>query len=286
MNSLLSKIVSGRTLNIAHRGARSLAPENTLAAAKKALEIGADLWELDVVMTGDGEPIVLHDNSLNRTSNATRVFPSRQPWWVHEFSLEKVRSLDFGSWFKEKDPFGQISAGRVSDGELESYAGESAPTLGEALEFTREHNWYVNVEVKDLRGTPGHHEIIKKVVHLIEKNRMAERVLISSFNHNYLEQVKVLNPLLPTGVLTDRPHWNPFRLLENLMADAYHPRVHTFRAADVRLLRERGRGVMVWVVNDEADMRSLIGKGVHGIFTDFPQLLASVLGTGVDSLKT
>ena len=67
-----------RVLNIAHRGARSLAPENTLAAAQKALELGADMWELDVAMTADGELIVIHDSTLERTSNARDVFPDRQ----------------------------------------------------------------------------------------------------------------------------------------------------------------------------------------------------------------
>ena len=106
MHSLLSSISEGRTLNIAHRGARSIAPENTLAAALKALQSGADLWELDVVMTADGEPVVIHDKDLSRTSNVESVFPSRRPWLVHEFSLEEIRRLDFGSWFKAMDPFG------------------------------------------------------------------------------------------------------------------------------------------------------------------------------------
>jgi glycerophosphoryl diester phosphodiesterase len=285
MNSLLSKIAQGRTLNIAHRGARSLAPENTLSAALKAAQAGADLWELDVVMTADGEPIVLHDKTLNRTSNAANVFPLRRPWWVHEFSFEEIRALDFGSWFKENDPFGQFAAGMLSDEDLESYSGEPAPTLGEALQFTLDHKWYVNIEIKDLRGTTGHHEIVKKVVESIEKSEMSDRVLISSFNHSYVEQVKAMNPALPTGVLVDRPHWNPLGLLENLKADAYHPRISTFRAADVRLLHERGKGVLVWVANDEADMRSLIQKGVNGIFTDFPQLLGSILKIERDSIK-
>lgn len=272
-------------MNIAHRGARSLAPENTLSAALKALQASADSWELDVVMTADGELIVLHDKSLNRTSNAARVFPSRRPWWVHEFSLDEIRSLDFGSWFKEVDPFGQIAAGMLSDKELESYGGELAPTLGEALQFTLAHKWYVNIEIKDLRGTPGHHEIARKVVELIENSGMTDRVLISSFNHSYLEQVKAINPALPTGVLVDRPHWNPARLLENLKADTYHPRDFGLITADVRLLHERGKGVLVWVANDETDIRSLIQRGVNGIFTDFPQLLGSILSTERDSPK-
>ena len=99
-------------LNIAHAGARSLAPENTLAAARKALEVGADLWETDVAVTSDGELILFHDDSLARTTNAPVRFPDRSPWTFTTFTLAEIRSLDAGSWFVETDPFGQIAAGR------------------------------------------------------------------------------------------------------------------------------------------------------------------------------
>ena len=117
--------------------ARSLAPENTLAAARKALEIGADLWELDVAMTADGELFVVHDDTLERTSNVREVFPDRKPFSNYLFTLEEVKRLDFGSWFVSTDPFKQIAAGNVSAAEQESYRGEKAPTLREALAFTR-----------------------------------------------------------------------------------------------------------------------------------------------------
>ncbi len=116
------------TLNIAHRGARSLAPENTLAAARKALEVGADLWELDVAMTADGELFVVHDDTLARTSNVEELFPDRKPWSNSLFTLAEIKRLDFGAWFVEQDPFKQISAGQVSAAELASYRGEKAPT--------------------------------------------------------------------------------------------------------------------------------------------------------------
>ena len=106
-----------KTLNIAHRGARSLAPENTLAAARKALEIGADLWELDVAMTSDGVPFIVHDDTLARTSNVKQLFPERQPFTNHLFSWDDVQKLDFGSWFVATDPFKQIAAGKVTQAE-------------------------------------------------------------------------------------------------------------------------------------------------------------------------
>jgi len=96
-------------LNIAHAGARSLAPENTIAAASKALEVGADMWELDVAVTRDGELILFHDDSLARTTDAVNRFPDRAPWTFTTFSLAEVRSLNAGSWFAETDPFGEIA---------------------------------------------------------------------------------------------------------------------------------------------------------------------------------
>jgi len=278
MNMLLCDTLKGRFLNIAHRGARSLAPENTLSAGLKALQAGADLWELDVAMTADGVPIVIHDQSLNRTSNAREVFPSRRPWRVHEFSLAEIRSLDCGSWFMEDDPFGQIAAGVVSEKELQRYGSERIPTLREALEFTLANDWRVNVEIKDLRGTPGDHEIVEKVMGLIEGLEMGTRVLLSSFNPSYLRQVKVRNAAIATGVLVDRRPFNPVRLVQDLEASAYHPRFSALQTMDIPLFHQRGIAVLVWTVNEEATMCSLIEKGASGIFTDFPQRLRSILG--------
>ncbi len=171
---------SQRTLNIAHRGARSLAPENTMAAARKALEIGADWWELDVAMTKDGELVVLHDDTLDRTSNVATVFPDRRKTPVYEFTLAELRQLDFGSWFIEKDPFNQIAIGAVSQTELEKFKGEPIPTLREALVFTRDNHWKVNVEIKDASGFAADATIVQQTVALIDELGMSGQVLVSS----------------------------------------------------------------------------------------------------------
>jgi glycerophosphoryl diester phosphodiesterase len=266
-----------RVLNIAHRGARSLAPENTLAAARKALETGADMWELDVAMTRDGELIVLHDATLDRTSNAKDILPRRRPWRVREFTLEEVRSLDFGTWFVEQDPFGQIGSGAVSHEEVQSYAGEPAPLLREALAFTREYDWAVNVEIKDLGGAPGDAHIVERVVALVEEMGMLNHVHVSSFNMDYLRRVKSWNPDVSVGVLRSRKHGNPGILLTKLGARLYHPRIGIVGIHDIQRFRDEGIDVLVWVVNDEETMRELIAARVSGIFTDFPQTLARVL---------
>ncbi len=261
-------------INIAHRGARALAPENTLAAARKALEVGADMWEIDVNMTADGELIIIHDDTLTRTSDVRQRFPERSPWLVKDFSLAEIRRLDFGSWFSATDPFGQIAAGAVSPDESQSFTGARAPTLREALQFTLEQDWRVNVEIKNLNGTPGHDRVVEKTVALIEELQMVPRVLVSSFNPDYLRRVKAANPAIAVGFLEESVLDDPVCLLKELQAEAYHPKLELVPLADVASLRKQGFAVNVWVANDEASMRALIEAQVTGIFTDFPQLLA------------
>ena len=270
-------LTSPHILNIAHRGARSLAPENTLAAARKGLEVGADMWELDIQMTADEELIVIHDNTLKRTSNVREVFPKRKPWLVHHFTLDEIRLLDFGSWFRKQDPFGQIATGVVPESDLASYVHQQAPTLREALTFTQEHSWSVNLEIKDLSGNPDPHQVAKRIVALVEELEMLDSVLISSSNQDYLAKLREAHPHIATGVLVSKPHPHPEKLLRRLGAQAYHPRLSGFRPADIALLRPQGFRVHVWTVNDRKTMERLVRDGVDGIFTDFPQLLSSVL---------
>jgi len=268
-----------RVLNIAHRGASSLAPENTLSAARKGLEVGADMWELDVQLTADGELIVIHDSTLKRTSNVEDVFPHRRPWQVHEFTLNEIRKLDFGSWFMEQDPFGQIAAGVVTEKDIEGYVGEPAPTLEQALLFTRKHNWLVNLEIKDLSKKPGNNLIVDRVLALVEKLNMANMVLVSSFNHEYLDQIAASYPHVVTGVLDTKAHARPASLLRRLGARTYHPRKIFIRLADIAGLKRQGFRVYVRTINDWKTMERLVRAGVSGIFTDFPQVLASVITT-------
>lgn len=265
-------------LNIAHRGARSLAPENTLLAAEKGLALGADMWELDVAVTQDGELVVLHDDTLERTSNAVTVFPGRISYAVWTFTLDELRRIDFGSWFIDKDPFGQIKAGAVSEVEAAAFKDAPIPTLREALAYTRDHNWRVNIEIKDATNTPGDAFVVEKVVELVKELDMLDRVIISSFNHDYIKRVKAAEPDLVTAALVDQAVPDPVALLEETGAQAYNPGLKFVDEKTVRTVREAGYDVLVWTVNEEDDMRRLIAWGVSGIFTDFPQRLNKVLG--------
>lgn len=138
---------------VAHRGASFLAPENTIVAGEKALEFPIVGWEVDVVLTADGIPIINHDaSSFQRTSNIDKVFPSRAKDAPETFTLAEVKQLDAGSWFVETDPFGTIAAGQVSADWIAKYAGEPIPTLEEVLNFTRDHGLMVYLDIKTLQG--------------------------------------------------------------------------------------------------------------------------------------
>lgn len=263
---------------IAHRGARSLAPENTLSAAIKAFESSADGWELDVAMSSDGILVLLHDDTLERTSDAAQVFPDRKPWSVYEFSMDDLNRLDFGSWFVSSDPFEQAAQAQISAQEMETYKGIRITTLAEALQYTKDHQWWVNVEIKDASNTPADAVIVSKVVALIGELQMQDQVLISSFNHDYLRQVKTLNPSISTGALVNQLVMDPLALMKDLDAQAFHPGKKYTYTKQVQALREAGYDVNVWTVNDEAEMLGLIEMGVTGIITDFPQQIKPIIG--------
>ena len=259
------------TLIIAHRGARSLAPENTLAAARKAMEVGADLWETDVVVTSDGEPILLHDDSLVRTTNVKDRFPDRDPWHFTTFTLGEIRSLDAGSWFAETDPFGRIAARVVTDEDLLAYRNEKIPTLSEALCFTQEASFYVNLELKRLPPPMENFPMVERVLAVIDDAGIDyERVIISSFNHEWLREVRARNPSLAIQALagyseTDSLDW------ETLEFETYNVLNTLIDEKQVRALTERGISINLFTVNEEDEMLRFTEAGAAGLITDFPQ---------------
>jgi len=264
-------------LNIAHAGAASLAPQNTLAAGRKALQAGADLWGVDVRLTRDGDFVLMHDATLERTTNVADVFPDRPSWRVEDFTVSELKELDAGSWFVATDPFGRIESGEVPEDEREAYVGEKIPTLAEALEFTRRHDWRIDIEVKAASDVPAE-EIAVKLVALIEQTGTQDRVLVSSFDHRLLAAIERLGSGIPIGVLVIVAPWNPIEYLEALGADVYAPSPVGFTPDLVARLGALGFGVHLWTYNDERQMRRFaVMEGVSGIYTDFPQRLEPVL---------
>ncbi len=283
-----------RPLNIAHRGARSLAPENTIAALRAALDVGADGWEIDIHPTRDGRLVVIHDDTLDRTTNAREVFPDRKPWYVADFTLDEIRQLDAGSWFVKSDPFQQIKDGAVSRDAAKAFIGEKVPTLEEVLRFTRESGKLIDVEIKQMpRRYP---DVVEQVVAAIRAEGLRDRAAISCFDHSCVLQVKSLDRKLMAGPIANDRIGRPAKYVGTLLGAeacflsgsfvgagslAFAGSALTqgsFRAKDLNLedlrsLRKAGIAVFVWTINDEKTMRGLMEADVTGIITDFPQRL-------------
>lgn len=267
------------TKNIAHRGARSLAPENTMAAAKKAFELGADMWETDVRVTKDEELILFHDSSLLRTTDVTTVFPDRTSYLFTEFTLAEIMTLSAGSYFEETDPSGEIAAGITSiyRRDLDLFKTERVPTLEAALIFTRNNNWQINLELKDLPGEFSLFPLPRRTLDMIKKTGIDfDRFVISSFNHTLLKQIEAMEPKVRVEALLGDLDG------EILDFQDYHFPVYNLNHTSVsekmiRDLKERGKKINLFTVNDPQDMARFIEAGVDGIITDYPQRLAGIL---------
>lgn len=237
------------------------------------------MWELDVAVTSDGELVVIHDDTLERTCNAAEVFPERRPWNVWELTMTEIESLDCGSWFGARDPFGQIKAGKVSPEDVASYAGERAPTLRQALEFTLDNDWRVNVELKEQPTDELGRILVEKTVALIQELGMSrgDRVAVSSFNHEYLKQLRSLDPRVPIQALTSQKIRDLPAYLHQLGTNACNPKAGVWSRQELGELGQSGVEFNVWTVNDESEMQQLIEANVHGIITDYPQTLLLLL---------
>jgi glycerophosphoryl diester phosphodiesterase len=273
-------------LNIAHRGASSLAPENTQAAILKAYALGADVWETDVTVTADEKLVLLHDDTLARTTNAPRVYPDRAPWPACAFTLAEIRTLDAGSWFVEQDPFGQIAAGEVMPSEQAAYRGEVVPSLRSSLVFTAGVGWRVNLELKPLPPALKGFPLVRRVLSLLhELDIDPGSVVVSSFYHDWLRQVQAHAPDIEVQALVgdeddgpavdwDRPEFRTYNVLDTLID-----------ADRIAALRHRGVRVNVYTVDAAADMSRFIAAGAAGLITDFPQVLARLKKAGRDELQ-
>ncbi|MFC2079567.1 glycerophosphodiester phosphodiesterase [Candidatus Bipolaricaulota bacterium] len=264
-------------LNIAHAGASSLAPQNTLIAGRMALEAGADVWGVDVRRTQDGVLILMHDETLSRTTDVEELFPSRSPWRVADFSLDEIRTLDAGSWFVQEDPFEQIAQGNVSPDVVASYIGKPVPTLREVLELVAATDWLIDIEMK----APIEVEpviVAAELEVLLRETETKNRALVSSFDFDILREVRRLAPSIAIGALAILPLLDTLDTLQSLGADVYLPSAVAFTKALLGDLEEAGIHVILWTYNTESQLEYAAGlPGVDGIYTDFPQRLAALM---------
>lgn len=238
-----------KVVNFAHRGASGVCPENTMAAFREALALGATGIEIDVQLTADGHIVVIHDESLKRTAGLNKM--------VKDATLAEIKALDAGGW---KDP---------------KFTNERVPALEELLELLKDTDTILNIELKNTYVPyPGLEEA---VIALVRNYGMAERIVISSFNHYSLAKCKRLAPEIRTGILYMEGLYEPWAYAASIQADALH--AYHFAVIPEWVAAAKAAGVVYhpWTVNDTAEMKRLLDAGVAGIITDYPDRLGALL---------
>jgi len=235
---------------IAHRGFSGRAPENTLAAIREAIDIGADMVEIDVTLSSDGEIVVIHDETLQRTTDGFGP--------VAESTLRELKALDAGSWFSPR------------------FAGETIPTLEEVLTAVK-GRILLNIEIKSEAVERG---IAADVVAAVRRFEMTDQIVISSFAPTALEQVRGLSPDLVTAVLY-KPEFHQgldaVDIVEDLGASAFNIKRQRLTAKMMKRCSEHSIPVAVYTVDKKRHMRRMMRKGVAAIFTDHPDRGIEVL---------
>ena len=256
---------------IAHRGARSLAPENTLVAARKAHEVGADMWETDVAVTADDHLVLMHDDAMMRTTDVADKFPNRVPAPFSTYSLDEIRSLDAGSWFESDDPFGQVAAGAVSLAELKTYVGTKIPTLREAFELTLELDWFVNLELKAQPAPKDSFDVVSAVLALADDVGIGpDHLLFSSAQHGWLKTLKQRRPGFEVQAILGLFPEDPIDFSDSFF-DAFNPRITRLSIERIEAQLDLGMKLNPYTVNDHETISRLVEIGVTGLITDFPQ---------------
>ncbi len=226
----------------AHRGASAEAPENTLPAFALALGQGADGLECDVQLTRDDEVVVIHDETLERTTNGHG--------WVADHSLAELKMLD-------------ASSGKAG------FSGVQIPTLGELLELVAaDDDAVLNVELKT--DQVPYRGIEERVLELVQASPAADRVIFSSFNHYTLRNLRRLGATQRLGALLSDRLFKPWRYVKRLEVEAIHPGLRACSAKLVEKSHERDLAVHVWTVDSPKDVRKQLSYGVDALITNLP----------------
>lgn len=239
-------MTSGQTLVFGHRGAMADAPMNTLAAFALAHEQGAQGIELDTQLSKDGQPIVLHDFTVDATTDGRGA--------AADFTLAELRRLDAGSWFSPE------------------FAGERIPALDEVLAAFG-GKLFINIEVKSRMTSPD--ALSQAVATCIERHGQLDRVIVSSFDWSLLRRFRALCPQVMIGCLYYKG--NVARPPDELAAEALHPWHDLVDAASMERARTGGLFVNAWTINDGRRACQLQRLGVNGIITDTPGEILTAL---------
>ncbi|MDQ0973686.1 glycerophosphoryl diester phosphodiesterase [Neobacillus niacini] len=232
--------------NVAHRGATGYAPENTIAAFDKGVEMKADYIEIDVQRSKDGELVIIHDNTVDRTTDGTG--------YVKDLTFEQIRSLDAGSWKGEQ------------------FTGERIPTFDEILD--RYHGKTgILIELKSPELYPGiEEEVARKLIERNLDKPQNEKIIIQSFNFESMKITNSLLPKVPIGVLTsNRAHTTEQALQEfSTYADYFNPSYGIVSKELVDQVHALGMKIQSWTVRSQAAADFLLEMNVDGIITDYP----------------
>jgi glycerophosphoryl diester phosphodiesterase len=224
-------------LKIGHRGARGYEPENTLISFKKAIDLHVDGIELDVHLSADGELMVIHDETVDRTTNGKG--------FVNQLSLPELKRFLINK-------------------------KHSLPTLTEVLDLANQ-KCLINIELKSYETADKVVDLIEKYVS--ENNWDYDHFLVSSFDWNALQQVTFLNSEIPIGVLTETDLDLAYAFAKFIQAKSIHPYFHLLTAENTIRLQEKGLQVYPWTVNELEDIKKIKSYNVSGIITDFPDRL-------------
>lgn len=234
----VSQYITGNVKIIAHRGYSSVYPENTLAAFAGAVDIGADMIELDVQETKDGVIVVFHDDNLSRVTG--------QEGAIADYTYDELSAMDAGSWFSE------------------DFAGERIPTLAEVMDLMKDTDMDIYLELKDIGEVDGFEESVLQVV---DEYDMRERCLFASFQYSYLQTYENIDASINTLLNTTS---EAVDLAETFPADYYGLYDSVITSEQVADIYNAGKHAYVWTVSEPSDMKRVMDMGVEGIVTNYP----------------
>ena len=244
---------------IAHRGANKRAPQNTLPAFQKAIEMGTDGFETDVHLTKDNVPVICHNYTIDETSNGTGE--------IEKMTLEELKKYDFGSYYSK------------------DFKGTPLPTLEEFLQLAKGKGLKIlNIELKPEKDTARREILVRKTLELVEQYGMSDILLISSFSTEILEYIKQIDPKCQTAYLYPCGYFRaylavlpPIKLMKSMSCKAAHPHKLCIKDSFVKKAHENDIDVNVWTVNESEEIRKMIKAGVDGIITDCPDRVRNIL---------
>lgn len=269
-----SNIISGplppKPKIIAHRGAAHLAPENTIVAGQTAVNLSVDGWEIDVLVSRDGIPFLLHDDTLKRTTNVSAEFPGRENEHSSNFTWAELQQLNAGSWFIERDPYRAIAKGLVTPAQMTLFRNAMIPSLEEAVNFTRDNGLLLDVDFKGIPSWhPNYTQYFNICLQVLKAGGIDEQVWLATGKTNWLDLAQTDAPNITTALSIDLD--DPLTVNE-LQATGYNMTNihHGISYNTIRSYVAAGIPINMWTVDNDWRFSQLWCLGVTFIVTNVP----------------